>query len=159
MGRQLNQFNIMGNLVKDPEVKYGKNDSAYCFVAIGVADDYYNKTEEEWVERTQFIPLTLNGYNAEKVGKVGKGSLVRATGSMANNNYENDDGETVYSYQWKVDELEIIIRKGGEDNEEDEAPRKATAKKGKTTTKKASKPSKAKANPFDDEDEDEDIPF
>lgn len=150
----------MGNLVKDPEVKYGKNDSAYCFVTIGVADDYYDKTEEEWVDRSQFIPLTLNGYNAEKLGKVGKGSLIRVSGSMANNNYENSDGETVYGYQWRVNELEIIIRKGGEESEdEDEAPRKSTAKKGKSATKKTSRKSaKKEDNPFDEEDDDG-IPF
>ena len=89
----MNNVNLIGNLTRDPELRYstGANQTAVCRFTIAVNDGYGDK------QRTSFIPIVVFNKQAENCDRyLAKGRRVAITGRIQTGSYEKD-GRTVYT--------------------------------------------------------------
>lgn len=89
----MNQVNIIGNLTKDPEVRYstGENQQAIARFTIAVNDGYGEK------KKTNYIPIVVFGKQAENCEMfLSKGKKVAVTGKIQTGSYEKN-GQKVYT--------------------------------------------------------------
>lgn len=117
----MNKILLCGRLTRDPEVRYGDNQKAVGRFNIAVD----RKFKREGDPTADFFNCTAFGKTAEFVEKyLKKGTKMLVFGHIQNDNYTNKDGQTVYSVQIIVDELEFAESKGssGASNNNNAAP-------------------------------------
>lgn len=87
----MNSWNGIGNLTRDPELKYSTSGVAFAKCGIAV-QRRFNKDE------TDFINFTVFGRGAEIFCEyVGKGSKVGIEGRIQTGRFEDKDGKMVYT--------------------------------------------------------------
>lgn len=117
----MNETILIGRLTRDIELKeYGKGKSAgsYARFALAVRDG----VDQDGNELVQFINCVAWNNQAQILAKyVHKGDGVAVQGRLTQNDYEDENGKMVYSYQVTVSRVELLpTRKSAEDPEEDE---------------------------------------
>ena len=89
----MNSVILIGNLTRDPELRYstGQNQTAVCRFTVAVNDGFGDR------QRTSFIPIVVFGKTAENCDRyLKKGSKVCVNGKIQTGSYEKD-GRTVYT--------------------------------------------------------------
>ena len=110
----MNKVILMGNLTRDPEIRYsqGENSLAIARFSIAVNRRFARQGDTD----TDFFNCTAFGRQAEFVEKYfRKGSRMLMTGRVQNDNYTNNNGEKVYSVQIIAEEIEFAERKSTAD--------------------------------------------
>ena len=110
----MNKVILMGNLTRDPEIRYsqGENSLAIARFSIAVNRRFSRQGDTE----TDFFNCTAFGRQAEFVEKYfHKGSRMLLSGRVQNDNYTNNNGEKVYSVQVIAEEVEFAERKSAAD--------------------------------------------
>jgi len=103
---------LIGNLTRDPEMRFTGNGHPVTNFDVAVSKKYKNKNDE-WVDDTQFIPVTVWGKQAESCDKyLSKGKKVAVTGEMTIREYEAKDGSKRKAFQVKADRVEFLTPKG-----------------------------------------------
>ena len=83
----MNNWNGIGRLTRDPELRYTANNFPVCSFSIAI--DRMGKEEK----KTNFIPVKALGKTAENCGKyLAKGRLVGIHGSIETDSYTDKDG-------------------------------------------------------------------
>src|SRR5690349_9056493 len=87
MARGLNKVMIVGNLGRDPEMKYAASGTAICNFSVAVTSGYGDKETTEWfrVVAWQKLAETCNEY-------LRKGSKVYIEGRLQTRKYPGKDG-------------------------------------------------------------------
>lgn len=57
----LNKVMLIGNLGKDPEVRFTSSGQGVTSFSLATGEKYKDKTSGEWVERTEWHKITLWG--------------------------------------------------------------------------------------------------
>lgn len=97
----MNSVKLFGRLTKDFEIsEHNKNGEIFCvaknFVAVG--RKWINKSGNK-EEHTDFIPITLFGKSAQNAGQFfKKGSKFLCEGRINTESWQDDTGETKYSW-------------------------------------------------------------
>lgn len=102
----MNKAILMGNLTRDPEIRYtqGENSMAVANFSLAVNRKYARKGEDD----RDFFNCTAFRKQAEFIEKYFKqGTRMLLTGRIQNNNYTNKNGEKVYSVQIIAEEVEF----------------------------------------------------
>lgn len=77
-----NRVILMGNLTREPDVRYTAAGTAVCDLGMAV-NDRRKDAGGEWIEETTFVDVTLWGGMAENAGKyLAKGSPVHVEGRL-----------------------------------------------------------------------------
>lgn len=106
----MNKTILMGRLTRDPEIRYPQNPDSKPVARFNLAVDRRFKRDGE--PEADFFSCTCFGKLAEFTEKyLRKGSKILVEGSIHNNNYTNKDGQTVYSVQVIVDNMEFAESK------------------------------------------------
>jgi single-strand DNA-binding protein len=85
-----NRVILMGNLTRDPELRYIPSGMAVSDVGIAVNDKRKN-AKGEWIEETTFVEVTLWGRIAEVVNEyLSKGSPIFIEGRLKLDQWETD---------------------------------------------------------------------
>ena len=88
-----NRVILMGNLTRDPEVRYVPSGRPVADMGLAVNEKYKN-SEGDLVERTDFFDITVWGPQGENCGKyLKKGRPVLVEGRLRLDTWENDQGE------------------------------------------------------------------
>ncbi|MEY3226185.1 MAG: single-stranded DNA-binding protein, partial [Planctomycetota bacterium] len=88
-----NKVILMGNLTRDPEVRYTTGGSAVCDITLAINHNYTDKRSNERREEVSFIDITLWGRTAEIAGEyLAKGRPVLIEGRLQQDKW--DDKET-----------------------------------------------------------------
>jgi len=88
-----NRVILMGNLTRDPEVRYVPSGRPVAELGLAVNEKYKN-SEGDFVERTDFFDITVWGPQGENCGKyLEKGRPVLVEGRLRLDTWENDQGE------------------------------------------------------------------
>lgn len=109
----MNQFVGIGNLTKDPEVRYstGQNQTAICRFTIAINDKRKNNQTGEWEDNPSFIPVVVFGKQAENCGQyLAKGSKVAVSGRIQTGSYEKN-GQKVYTTDIVANGIEFLTPK------------------------------------------------
>ena len=76
MATSFNQVLLVGNLTRDPEVKYTTKGTAVAQMGLAINETYTQDNEKK--ERTTFVDVTVFGKQAEHCGNyLSKGKLDR----------------------------------------------------------------------------------
>ena len=86
----LNKVMLIGNLTRDPELKYTPGNQAVCEVGLAVNRKYRTKEGEER-EETTFVDVTFWSRDAEIIGEyVTKGTPLMVEGRLKLDTWEKD---------------------------------------------------------------------
>ena len=107
----INSVNLIGRMVKDPELRYSKNGKAVCNFTLAVNRNFKNQNGER---EADFINHTQFGKGAELTAQyTGKGSQVGTSGRIQTRNYENSEGRRVYITEVVAEQVAFLDSKGG----------------------------------------------
>lgn len=85
-----NKVILLGNVTRDPELRYIANGTAVTDIGLAV-NDRRKTASGEWVEETTFVDVTLWGRTAEVAGEyVTKGSPLLIEGRLKLDTWEKD---------------------------------------------------------------------
>lgn len=120
-GRGVNDVTLIGNLGKDPEMKYLDNGTAIARMTLATSESW-NDANGDKQERTTWHNLTAFGKLAEICEQyLQKGRQVYVRGSIENREYEDENGEKRYYSGIKVRELTMLGGRGDDaDSQADE---------------------------------------
>lgn len=116
MARSVNKVILVGNLGKDPEVKYTPNGVPVAKFSIATNEKFKDKSGE-WQERTEWHNIVAWQRLAEIVGEyVKKGSKVYLEGKLQTSSWEDkQSGEK--KYRTEIVAQELVLLSGRGDNE------------------------------------------
>lgn len=76
----MNEFNVVGRLVRDPEIKELENGSKVCNITLAVDREYRDKEDNKI---TDYLDFALWNKDAERIMKLSKqGALIHLEGAM-----------------------------------------------------------------------------
>ena len=102
----------MGNLTRDPEVRYTQGGTAVSEIGLAV-NDKRKDAKGEWIEETTFVDVTLLGRTAEIAGEyLGKGSSVLIEGRLKLDSWEKD-GQKRSKLRVVAENMRMLGGKGG----------------------------------------------
>lgn len=122
----MNNVSLVGRLVRDPEVRYGQNESVSVAKFSLAVERKWKRDGEPTVD---FINCTVFGKSAEFTEKYfRKGMRVAITGRIQTGSYKNKDGHTVFTTEIIVESQEIAQSK----SESNESSTASNAEAGKS---------------------------
>ena len=88
-----NKVLLIGNLTRDPELRYLQSGSAVVNFGLAVNRKYRNRNTQEMVEETTFVDIEGWGQQAETFSRyMGKGRPVFVEGRLRLDSWEAKDG-------------------------------------------------------------------
>ena len=85
----LNKVLLLGNLTRDPELRYIASGTAVCSFGIAVNEKY--KSGDEWKEKVHFVDITVWGKQGENVAQyLNKGSQALIDGKLNYQTWEKE---------------------------------------------------------------------
>lgn len=118
MAKSVNKVILIGNLGKDPEVKYTPSGVPVAKFSIATNERYKDKSGE-WQDRTEWHNLVAWQRTAEIVGEyVKKGSKIYIEGRLQTSSWEDkQSGEKKYRTEIVVQDLVLLSGRGDGESE------------------------------------------
>ena len=108
----LNKVLLMGNLTRDPELRFTSNGSALTKFGLAVNRKY--KSGEEWKEEVCFVDITVWGKQAENCAEyLSKGRPVFIEGRLQFSSWETDDGQKRNKLEVVANSVQFLGQPGG----------------------------------------------
>lgn len=99
----MNKVHLIGNLTKDPELRYTKQNIPVASYTIAINNRYGEK------QQTDFINISTWGKSGEFIKKYfQKGQAIAITGRLKNKNYEDNNGNKHYSMEVVTEDIEFV---------------------------------------------------
>ncbi|WP_295234529.1 single-stranded DNA-binding protein, partial [Veillonella sp.] len=92
----MNSVQILGNLARDPEVRFTKTGKAVATFTVAATNTYFDSTTNEQKEQTSFINCVAWGKLGEAVGNLRKGNRCFVEGRLNTRSYKTQDGQKRY---------------------------------------------------------------
>ncbi len=114
MPKSVNKVTLLGNLGKDPEVKFLPSGQAVANFGLATSDRYKDKTSGEWQERTEWHNVTAYGRTAEIIRDyVKKGNKLYIEGRLTTRSWDDkESGKKIYRTEVIVNELVLLSGRG-----------------------------------------------
>lgn len=173
MARGLNKVTLIGNLTRDPEIRYTPSGSAVATFSIATNRQWKNPETGDMKDEVEFHRIVAWDKLAEICGQfLKKGRQVYVEGRLQNRKWQTKEGEDRYTTEIVINEMLML---GARDDAPMEVPEQndipddfdaveisdsKKTEKGKGTDKKADDKKVSKASEKSkNEPEDDDIPF
>ena len=168
----INKVIIIGNLGRDPEVRYAPSGAAMCNVSVATTRNWKDKTSGDKVEETEWHRVVFYDRLAEIAGEyLKKGSPVYVEGRLKTRKWADKDGKDNYTTEIVAEQMQLLGgrenrggggygggQQGGGDDFSQDAPSAAPSRPAARPAPAASRPAPQKSSTgFDDMDDD--IPF
>jgi single-strand DNA-binding protein len=113
MAKSVNKVTLLGNLGKDPEIKFLPSGQAVANFSIATTDRYKDKAGE-WQDRTEWHNVVAYARTAEIVRDyVKKGNKLYVEGRLTTRSWDDKDtGKKVYRTEIVVNDLVLIGGRG-----------------------------------------------
>lgn len=121
----LNKAMLIGNLGKDPELKYMTNGKAVVNFSIATSEQWKDKDSGEKKEKTEWHNIVVFDKLAEICGKyLKKGSTVYIEGKLQTRKWTDKNGVDRYTTEILAREMKMMCGKkdSGEGKSEEPAP-------------------------------------
>ena len=113
MARGVNKVILIGNLGKDPEVRYMPNGGAVTNVTIATSESWKDKQSGEQQERTEWHNVVFFNRLAEIAGEyLKKGSKVYVEGSLRTRKWQDKEGKDRYTTEIVAAEMQMLDSRG-----------------------------------------------
>jgi len=155
MARGINKVILIGNLGKDPEVKYMTSGEAVTNITVATSEGWKDKSTGEQVEKTEWHRVVFFRRLAEIAGEyLKKGSKVYIEGKLQTRKWQGQDGQDRYTTEIVANEMQMLDGRGGS------APMNAPSSSAKPQQQQPAMASEAASAPSGGyADFDDDIPF
>jgi single-strand DNA-binding protein len=166
----VNKVILIGNLGRDPEVRYTPSGSAVCNVSLATTRNWKNRDSGDKVEETEWHRVVFYDRLAEIAGEyLKKGRPVYVEGRLKTRKWQDKEGRDTYTTEVIAEQMQLLggresggMGGGGGDDDGGYAPREpeARAPRAAPAPRQAPAPRPApqrSATGFDDMDDD--IPF
>jgi len=137
MARGINKAIIVGNLGRDPEVRYTANGSAVANITVATSESWKDKQSGERQERTEWHRVVFFGRLAEIAEEyLKKGAQVYIEGSIRTQKWQDkESGQDRYTTEIVARDMQMLGSRGGEasgapSDDYSSATRSATASSG-----------------------------
>jgi single-strand DNA-binding protein len=157
----INKVILIGNLGKDPEVKYMPSGDAVANITLATSESWIDKSSGEKKEKTEWHRVVFFGKLAEVVGQyLKKGSKVYVEGKLQTRKWQGQDGQDRYTTEVVVQGfngvMQMLDGRGGDSG--GYAPAQSPAQAAQQPA--AAQPASAQpAAAMVDDGFDDDIPF
>ena len=152
MARGVNKVILIGNLGRDPEVRYMPSGNAVANVTLATTDAWKDKQSGEKQERTEWHNIVFYNRLAEIVGEyLKKGSQVYVEGRLQTRKWQDKSGNDRYTTEIIASEMQMLGSRGAGGASADFGGGQATRQAAPAAAAPAAAPA---GDAFDD-----DIPF
>jgi len=108
----LNKVMLIGNLGKDPEVRYTAGGTAVASFSLATSEKFKGKTGE-WEEKTEWHNITLWARLAEIAGEyLSKGKTVYIEGRLQTRKWQDKEGKDRYTTEIVGEKMQMLSGKG-----------------------------------------------
>lgn len=168
----INKVILIGNLGRDPEVRYTPNGAAVCNVSVATTRNWKDKNSGDKIEETEWHRVVFYDRLAEIAGEyLKKGRPVYVEGRLKTRKWQDKDGKDNYTTEIVAEQMQLLGGRegggggsgygggqgGGDDFSQEAPPSRPTARPA-AAQRPASAPAAPKSSTgFDDMDDD--IPF
>ncbi len=114
----VNKVIIVGNLGRDPEVRYTPNGSAVCNVSVATTRSWKNKESGDKSEETEWHRVVFYDKLAEIAGEyLKKGRSVYVEGRLKTRKWQDKEGQDRYTTEIVADRMQMLgSRSGGSES-------------------------------------------
>ena len=166
----VNKVIVLGNLGRDPELRYTPSGAAVCNVSIATTRNWKSKDSGERQEETEWHRVVFYDRLAEIAGEyLKKGRPVYVEGRLKTRKWQDKDGKDVYTTEIIAEQMQLLggredgggggggySRGGGGDDFGHDAPQERAPRPAARPAPQRA-PAPKPASGFDDLDDD--IPF
>lgn len=146
----VNKVILIGNLGRDPEVRYMPSGEAITNITLATTDTWKDKSGEKQ-ERTEWHRVAFFGKLAEIAGEyLKKGSQVYVEGRLQTRKWQDKEGNDRYTTEIVADRMQMLGSRSGSGNTFEVMDKEPAGSP-------AAKPAKKSGGEFDDFEDD--IPF
>ncbi len=121
----LNKVMLIGNLGRDPEVRYMPSGGAMCNLSIATTENWRGKTSGEKKEKTEWHRIVMFGKQAELAEQyLKKGSPIYIEGRLQTRKWTTKEGEDKYTTEVIADRMQFLggrVVAGGSEDTNDKA--------------------------------------
>ncbi len=157
----VNKVILIGNLGKDPEMRYLPSGEAIANFSVATSENWTDKTSGDKKEATEWHRCVFFGRTAEVIGQyVKKGSKIYVEGRLQTRKWQDKEGQDRYTTEVRGDVMRMLDKRGESSGAMDDGP----PSEARRASPPASRPAPSRAAPapsggsgFDDMDDD--IPF
>ena len=160
----VNKVILIGNLGKDPEVRYAPSGSAICNIALATSRSWKDKTTGERQEETEWHRVVFFDRMAEVAGEyLKKGKSVYIEGRLKTRKWTDKEGAEKYTTEIMADKMEMLGSReagaGGGGSSDDMGSAQAASPRSAPPARSAPAPKPAAKTSTGFDDMDDDIPF
>jgi single-strand DNA-binding protein len=117
----VNKVILIGNLGRDPEVRYTPSGAAVCNLRLATTRNWKNRDTGDRMEETEWHSVVLYDRQAEAAGEyLRKGRPVYIEGRLKTRKWQDKDGNDRYTTEVVADTMQFLG--GRPDDEDDRAP-------------------------------------
>jgi single-strand DNA-binding protein len=115
MARGVNKVILIGNLGKDPDIRYTPSGAAVANITLATSESWKDKQTGENVERTEWHRIVFFQRLAEIVGEyLRKGAKVYIEGRLQTRKWQDKTtGQDRYTTEIIADNMQMLDSKGG----------------------------------------------
>ena len=152
MARGINKVILVGNLGRDPEIKYTASGGAIANLTIATSESWNDKQTGEKVEKTEWHRVVAFQRLAEIMGEyLKKGSQVYIEGKLQTRKWQDQNGQDRYTTEIVANDMQMLGSR---------ADAGAPAQAGGGGFRKPANSQQEPAQPaYDSDFADDDIPF
>lgn len=113
----VNKVILIGNLGRDPEVRYNPSGGAWCTISLATTRNWKNRETGERQEETEWHRVVFNDRLAEIAGEyLKKGRPVYVEGRLKTRKWQDKEGRDTYTTEIIADQMQLLgSRDGGDD--------------------------------------------
>lgn len=109
MARGINKVILVGNLGRDPEIKYTASGGAIANLTIATSDSWNDKQTGEKVEKTEWHRVVAFQRLAEIMGEyLKKGSQVYIEGRLQTRKWQDQNGQDRYTTEIVANDMQML---------------------------------------------------
>ena len=111
MANNLNSITVVGNITRDPEMRFTPSGVSKVTFGVAVNRSWRNQQSQEWEEQTSFFNVVCWRELADNVGaSLKKGTRVVVTGRLEQRSWETEGGEKRSVVEIVADEVGPSLR-------------------------------------------------
>lgn len=107
MARGVNSCHFIGNLGRNPEIRYTQSGMAVCNFSLACTER--TKKDGEWVDQTEWVSVVTFGKTAENCEKyLSKGSSCYIQGRMQTRKWQDKEGNDRYTTEIVANNVQFL---------------------------------------------------
>ena len=110
----INKVILIGNLGRDPEVRYTPNGNAVCNITVATSRNWKDKTSGDKMEETEWHRVVFYDRLAEIAGEyLKKGRSVYVEGRLKTRKWQDKEGKENYTTEVIADNMQMLGSREG----------------------------------------------